>query len=82
MMEPSGEPGTLDGLQGPDSRIPSPRGKRLDGAISSTIIGASARSFPGPELGEKDDSCSHTSSVTGGEVSPARSPYFAKRTSL
>ena len=32
-MEPPGEPGTLGELQGPDSCIPSPRGKRRDGAI-------------------------------------------------
>ena len=59
-MEPPGEPGTPDGLQGPESCIPSPRDKRLDGAMS-TIIDASARPFPGPGLGEENDSCSHKS---------------------
>ena len=58
-MEPPGEPGTLGELQGPDSCIPSPRGKRRDGAIVSTIIIASGRSFPGPEVGNENDSCAH-----------------------
>ena len=73
-MEPPEEPGTPDGLQGPESCIPSPRDKRLDGAMS-TIIDASARPFPGPGLGEENDSCSHKSpSVAGGEISTQEKP--------
>ena len=75
MDEAAGGARCPNGLQGPDSCIPSPRDKRLDGSISSTIIDASTRSFPGPEVGENNDSCSHElPSVTVGEIYPPRSP--------
>ena len=75
-MEPPGDPGTLGELQGPDSRIPFPRDKRRDGSIASTIILASGRSFPGPEVGKENDSCSRKSqSVAGEEISLQRAPF-------